>query len=149
MIRHTRRSLVAAVAVGAAAAAAIPLSSAVSQQSPPRFVIDLKLGETATFGARGAVAFVTLDYTCPIAAELEFVSVRLVQRSGSSIAQGFGFAQQLPCDGTIQETTVSVLATTGRAFKKGPAFAQAEATACDALGCVSDDDESEIQLERR
>lgn len=148
MIQHTRRAWMAAVAVGAATAAVIPFSAAVSQQSPPRFVIDLELAATGTFGARGAVAFVTMQYTCPLGAELEFVSVELSQRSGSSIVHGFGFDQQLLCDGTIQDATVSVLASTGRGFKKGPAFARAEAVACDSLGCVSDDDEGEIRLVR-
>jgi hypothetical protein len=50
------------------------------------------------------------------------------------------------CDGRIQHVTLPITAS-GRAFKKGVAFATAFGQAC-SFGCASDQDGEEIELVR-
>lgn len=145
MAGRTRLYVAGAITIGAAIAAAVPLSSAVSQQSPPGVIIDVEIVDTAIIGARGAVALVTVQYTCSPGSEFAFVGAQLVQRSGSGIAEGSA-SQEVTCDGTIQQATLPVTAS-GRAFKRGVAFATAFGQAC-AFGCAFDQDAEEIQLVR-
>jgi hypothetical protein len=148
MIQRTRL-LVGAILAGTATAALIPLSPALSEESPPNPLVNVEIADTGTVEARGAVATVTLHYTCPEtpAPFAAFVNVQLTQRSGNGIASG-GAGEQAVCDGTQNELTVTIPAS-GKPFKRGVAFAIANLNVCNPFEpCVAVRDSEEIQLTR-
>ena len=130
-----RRSILvgAAIASGALLAALAPALPAVGDhspvggESPAPPVLEISIGDTAALGAKGAVVFVPVEVRCSEHADAS-VSVRLTQRSGGRIAQGIGFTSDIVCDGEFHTVTVAVTATVAP-FKKGVAFAQADAFA--------------------
>ena len=146
MVLRSRLCLPVAIVGGFAAAALVPVAPALSEELPPPLVIDVEVVNTATVGARGSVAFVTVEFSWTRDPDFAFVSVQLAQRSGSGIAEGFGDAE-VTCDGALQEATLPVTAS-GRAFKKGIAFASASGVICDFESCAEDQDAEEIQLVR-
>jgi hypothetical protein len=139
--------LIAALASGALAAAAVPGLPAVAQFSPPGPVLDVEIDSPATLGARGAVVIVPVEIVCSAEIINSSVSVEVTQRSGSRIANGFGFTD-VTCDGTLQVVDVAVSAN-GAAFKKGVAFVEASAFGCSPTsGCDDASDSEEVTIER-
>ena len=146
-MRRRSTYLIAALAIGALAAAALPGLPAVAQFSPPGPVLDVEIESPATLGARGAVVTVPVEVVCSPDLTSASVSVEVTQRSGSRIASGFG-SRSITCDGTIQVVDVEVSAN-GAAFKKGVAFVEASSFACSPTsGCGEAQDSEEVQIDR-
>ena len=149
MVRRSRAYLTVAIVCAAAAAAAIPLSPAIGQESPPTSLMNVELGDEATLGARGAVIFVTVFYKCAPGAADAFVSVQVTQRSGNGIARGFG-GDEVTCTGGDQAVTLDV-SPFERPFRGGVAFATATGEVCSLqpqFECASDRDAEEIRIVR-
>ena len=139
--------LIAALASGALAAAAVPGLPAVAQFSPPGPVLDVEIDSPATLGARGAVVTVPVEVVCSAEIMDSTVSVQVTQRSGSRIASGFGFTE-VTCDGTLQVVDVQASAS-GAAFKKGVAFVEASAFGCSPTsGCDDASDSEEVTIDK-
>ena len=102
--------------------------------------------ESATLVSRGAAVDVTLEVTCNATGNA-FVQVAVTQRSGSGIAQGFGF-EEVGCTGSGEQVVVRVQASGGRAFKQGTAVASAEIFGCNNVTCGSETDSEVIQLQK-
>jgi hypothetical protein len=120
------RTLIAII-LGSALAAAIPVLPAVGQDSPPHPVVDIGTGRLV---AKGAAVDVPVTYTCgPGDLEFGFLEVQLTQRTQQGrLAQGFGFTNDIVCDGTAHTVIVRVTAGSffgGVAFKSGVALATA------------------------
>ena len=134
-----------AIAAGVALAFALPAGAAVSQQSPP--VAAIQIASPAHLGARGAAVTVPVTVVCGPNGTI-FVSVQVTQRAGSEIASGSGNVQNVSCTGSFQTINVNVPANSGKAFKKGKAFASADFFICNAFGCTNASDAREIQIDR-
>jgi hypothetical protein len=120
------RTLIAII-LGGALAAAIPVLPAVGQFSPPHPVVDIGTGRLV---AKGAAVDLPVTYTCgPGDLQFGYLYVQLTQRTQQGhLAQGYGFTQDIVCDGTPQTVTVRVPAESyfgGVAFKSGVALATA------------------------
>jgi hypothetical protein len=120
------RTLIAII-IGGALAAAIPALPAVGQFSPPHPVVDIGTGSLV---ARGAAVDVPVTYTCgPGDLVYGYLSVQLSQRTQAGrLAQGFGYTENIVCDGTPHTVIVRVTAESffgGVAFKSGVALATA------------------------
>jgi hypothetical protein len=120
------RTLIAII-IGGALAAAIPALPAVGQFSPPHPVVDIGTGRLV---AKGVAVDVPVTYTCgPGDLVYGFLDVQVSQRTQQGrLAQGFGFTDDIVCDGTPQTVIVRVPAESffgGVAFKSGVALATA------------------------
>ena len=122
-----------AIAAGCALAFALPAGATVSQLSPP--VAAIQIASPAHLGARGAVVTVPITVVCGPNGTI-FGSVRVTQRAGSEIANGFGSVENISCTGTFQTINATVNANPGKAFKRGKAFASAELFICNNFGCA-------------
>ena len=76
--------------------------------------LDVQVESPARLVARGAAVDVPLEVTCNATGTVE-VDVRVTQRSGSGVAEGFG-STQVGCTGSGQQVTVRVLASAGKTF---------------------------------
>lgn len=134
----------AALVAGAGIALAIPALPAVGQQSLPQPAIHLK--SPAHIADRGAVAFVTVHFVCPIGNNA-YVSVQLTERSGNGIAQGY--SQQPPniplCQGYPQSLTLPIT-TSQKPFVVGTAFGEAQLQSCTNYFCTSTSSDKSIAL---
>jgi len=120
------RTLIAII-LGSALAAAIPVLPAVGQDSPPHPVVDIGTGRLV---AKGAAVDVPVTYTCgPGDLDFGYLFVNLSQRTQQGrLAQGFGFTDDIVCDGTPHTVIVRVTPDPyfgGVAFKSGVALATA------------------------
>ena len=84
--------------------------------------------------------------TCNATGPVE-VFVRVSQRSGSGVAEGFGF-EQVGCTGSGEQVTVLVQATGGKTFKKGTAVVTAEVFGCNEAICGTETDSEVIEIQR-
>ena len=108
--------------------------------------LDVQVESPARLLARGAAIEVPLEVTCSGTGSVDlFVSVS--QRSGSGVAEGFGF-ESVPCSGSGEQVTVTVQASGGKAFKKGSAVVTAEVFGCNEAACGSETDTEVIQIQR-
>jgi len=120
------RTLIAIV-IGSALASAISVLPAVGQDSPPHPVVDIGTGRLV---AKGAAVDVPVTYTCgPGDLVYGYLYVELTQRTQQGrLAQGFGFTEDIVCDGTPHTVIVRVTPDAyfgGVAFKSGVALATA------------------------
>jgi hypothetical protein len=120
------RTLIAIV-VGGALASAVSVLPAVGQFSPPHPVVDIGTGRLV---AKGAAVDVPVTYTCgPGEIDFGYVYVTLSQRTQQGqLARGYGYADDLVCDGTPHTIIVEVAPDIyfgGSAFKSGVALAEA------------------------
>jgi hypothetical protein len=105
-----------------------------------------------TLVAKGAAVVVRVRYTCPEGAEPFFLDVRVTQRVGGRVADGFGFVTgtNLTCDGTQHTAVVRVAAIAGGApFRAGDALAQGILLVCDESGCAEVQFSRVIEIVRR
>ena len=108
--------------------------------------LDVQVESPARLLARGAAIEVPLEVTCSGTGSVDlFVSVS--QRSGSGVAEGFGF-ESVPCSGSGEQVTVTVQASGGKAFKKGSAVVTAEVFGCNEAVCGSETDTEVIEIQR-
>jgi hypothetical protein len=132
MLRRLVRILLV-VALGTALATAALTPPAVAQEPP---TITASVTGAATLVGKGAAVDVEVAYSC-LDATSAGIDVSLTQRVGGGLlATGSGFAGDLVCDGAEHTTTVRVIASGDRAFKKGAAVAQGETVACNDFTCV-------------
>jgi len=120
------RTLIAIV-IGSALASAISVLPAVGQASPPHPVVDIGTGRLV---AKGAAVNVPVTYTCgPGDLVYGYLYVELTQRTQQGhLAQGYGFTDDIVCDGTPHTVIVQVTPDAyfgGVAFKSGVALATA------------------------
>jgi hypothetical protein len=120
------RTLIAIV-IGSALASAISVLPAVGQASPPHPVVDIGTGRLV---AKGAAVDVPVTYTCgPGDLVYGYLYVELSQRTQQGrLAQGYGFTDDIVCDGTPHTVIVRVTPDAyfgGVAFKSGVALATA------------------------
>jgi hypothetical protein len=108
--------------------------------------LDVQVQSPAQLVARGAAVDVTLEVTCSGTRTAE-VYVTVTQKSGSGVAQGFGYTT-VGCTGSGQLVTVRVLASGGKTFKQGTAVVSAEIFACGTRVCGSETDSEVIQIQR-
>jgi len=137
---------VVAIIAGASFALFAPSGPAVAFSSGGLF-LDVQVESPAHVVSRGAAVDVTLEVTCN--AGFADVSVRVNQKSGSGVAQGFG-GTSVGCTGSGQQITVRVTASGGKTFKQGTAVASAELFGCTAnfSTCGSETDSEVIQLQK-
>jgi hypothetical protein len=135
----------AGVAAAAVAALALPAGAAVSVQSQSPSVPVVKLGNTATVDAKGAVVFAPVKVTCTPGATA-YVDVYITEAVGSKIARG-GVEYEITCTGAVQKVQATVTATQ-EAFKSGVAYGQAYVTVCGSNGCYTAEDEGNIQISK-
>ena len=108
--------------------------------------LDVQVGSPAHSVARGAAVDVPLEVTCNATGSVDvFVSVS--QKSGSGVAEGFGFTS-VGCTGSGQQITVRVRASGGKTFKQGTAVASAEVFGCNNVTCGSETDSEVIAIQR-
>jgi len=120
------RTLIAII-VGGVLASAVAVLPAVGQASPPHPVVDIGTGRLV---AKGAAVDVPVTYTCgPGDLVYGYLYVELTQRTQQGrLAQGFGFTEDIVCDGTPHTVIVRVTPDAyfgGVAFKSGVALATA------------------------
>jgi len=111
---------------------------------PP--TIDVSVDPVGHFTTSGT-ATISGTVTCSGEVEFSFVEVQLTQRVGRFSISGFGGVGDLVCDGTSQVWSAEVFGDNGL-FKGGHATAFAFASACDAMGCSEDFNESAVKLRR-
>jgi hypothetical protein len=151
VIRRSWSRTAVAILLGTALAAAIPALPAVSQQSPPQSPPTpvIRIGANATLQARGAAIIVPVRVTCgPGATSPGFLSVQVSQRVGNQIAVGFGFLNNVTCNGETRRVRVPTLAQ-NRPFRVGVAFGVATLDVCFPTECVNAVDFREFQVVRR
>jgi len=102
--------------------------------------------KSATLVSRGAAVDVTLEVTCSGTRTAE-VYVTVTQKSGSGVAQGFGYTT-VGCTGSGQLVTVRVLASGGKTFKQGTAVVSAEVFACGTRVCGSETDSEVVDVQK-
>jgi hypothetical protein len=136
---------VVAILAGAAFALLAPSGPAVAFSSGGLF-LDVQVESPAHLVSRGAAVDVTLEVTCNAVGEA-FVQVVVTQRSGSGVAQGFGF-ENVGCTGSGEQIVIRVQASGGKAFKQGTAVASAEIFGCNNVTCGSETDSEVIQLQK-
>jgi hypothetical protein len=121
------RTLIAII-VGSALAATVSVLPAVGQFSPPHPVVDIGTGRLV---AKGAAVDVQVTYTCgPGEVQYGYIYVELSQRTQQGrLAQGYGYTDEIVCDGTPRTVIVAVDAGGyyggNAAFKSGVALADA------------------------
>jgi hypothetical protein len=134
-----------AILAGASLALFAPSGPAVAFSSGGLF-LDVQV-ESARLVSRGAAVDVTLEITCNATSTVDvFVSVS--QKSGSGVAQGFGFAS-FGCTGSGQQVVIRVPASgAGKTFKQGTAVVTAEIFGCRPGICGSETDSEVIDLKK-
>lgn len=133
----------AALVAGTALAILGPASPAVGFFSPP-LLLDVQVQPTAQLVARGAAVETRIEVTCA-GADYAYLTVSVTQRAGSEIASGY-VSRSIGC---YQQQTLLVVvpADSGKAFKKGTAFADAQITGCAyASGCGTENDQVTISI---
>jgi hypothetical protein len=95
--------------------------------------------------SRGAAISVPLEIVCT--SNQAEVDVRVTQRAGSAIAEGFAF-KEVTCEGDLQHVDMTVFAS-GNAFKKGTAVAEAQIFGCFPRFCGSESDTAEIAIVKK
>jgi uncharacterized protein (DUF58 family) len=108
--------------------------------------LDVQVESPARMVSRGAAVDVTLEVTCNATSDA-FVQVSVTQRSGSGVAQGFGF-EDVGCTGSGEQVVIRVQASGGKAFKQGTAVASAEIFGCNNVTCGSETDSEVIEIRR-
>jgi hypothetical protein len=142
-VNRSRRLAVLALALGSLVAALVPVAGAVAQESPPQGLsIEVM---SARLLAKGAGVEVTVEYQCPFGTAS--LSLRVSQRAGSAVTQGFG-GEEVSCTGAPETTTVIVVPDGGRPFKVGAAIVEAELFSC-SFFCGSVQDDEEVRVSRR
>jgi len=110
----------------------------------------LSIGRQATLVANGAAIRVPIRYSCSPDTQFASLSVDVRQRvGGGRLAQGFGFTDDLICDGSVHTVVVTVTATGENAFRRGPAFAEASLFLCNEVECTNLTASREITIVRR
>jgi hypothetical protein len=132
----------AALVVGTALAILGPASPAVGFFSPP-LLLDVQVQPTATLVAKGAAVETRVEVTCA-GASYAYLSVSVTQRAGSEIASGYA-SQQIACY-QRQTLLMVVSAGSGKAFKKGTAFAEAQIYGCAYPVCGNETDQATISI---
>jgi hypothetical protein len=87
----------------------------------------LDLGSTADLGVEGAYVLVPVTYQCDFQDGQIFIQVRVTQRRGSRLADGFGFDQGT-CGGGPHTLLIQVDSFSGVPYSKGTAVASADAS---------------------
>jgi hypothetical protein len=127
-----RALLVLLVLAGALVVGSAP--PALAQQAPTGTV---RIRQEATLLARGAAIRVPIRYSCSPDTTYAELNVQVTQRvGGNRLAQGFGFTQDLVCDGKVHTAVVTVTAYGDNAFRRGEAFAQAFLYFCNDVECT-------------
>jgi hypothetical protein len=108
--------------------------------------LDVQVGSPARLVARGAAVDVPLEVSCGGTSRADVV-VSVTQKSGSGVADGFGFTS-VGCTGSGQQITIRVQASGGKTFKQGPAVASAEIFGCGRSVCGSETDSEVIAIQR-
>ena len=127
-----RALLVLLVLAGALVVGSAP--PALAQQAPTGTV---RIRPEATLLARGAAIRVPIRYSCSPDTTYAELNVQVTERvGGNRLAQGFGFTQDLVCDGQVHTAVVTVRAEGGNAFRRGEAFAQATLFFCNEDTCT-------------
>jgi hypothetical protein len=108
--------------------------------------LDVQVESPARLLARGAAIEVPLEVTCNATGPVE-VFVRVSQRSGSGVAEGFGF-ESVGCTGSGEQVTVVVQASGGKTFRKGTAVVTAEVFGCNEAICGTETDTEVIEIQR-
>jgi uncharacterized protein (DUF58 family) len=108
--------------------------------------LEVQVESPARMVSRGAAVDVTLEVTCNATSDA-FVQVSVTQRSGSGVAQGFGF-EDVGCTGSGEQVVIRVQASGGKAFKQGTAVASAEIFGCNNVTCGSETDSEVIEIRR-
>lgn len=114
--------------------------------APPPPTIDVTVDPVGQFHQSGT-ATVNGTVTCSGDVEFSFVDIELTQAVGRFRITGFGSVEGYECDGTVQPWSAEILAFNGQ-FKGGRAVAVTFAVACDAFGCVEDEDQATVRLRR-
>lgn len=84
----------------------------------------LSLSSTAPRQVGGAAARISATYSCPAGSQ-GYLEVRLVEVTGSVVAQAYGSNMQpLTCDGTARTTKISAVVGNDYPLKRGKAFGQ-------------------------
>lgn len=144
--RRTLAMTAAALVGGMAFVLFGPASPAVGFFSPP-LLLDVQVKSPATLVAKGAAVDVKLEVICA-GADTASVGVSLTQRAGSEIASGYG-STQIGCTNQWQTVIVTVQAQPGKAFKKGPAVADARIFGCAYYyPCGSEEDIQTIDIDQ-
>lgn len=145
-MRTKQRTKLAAAVVAIAAGVVLALFAAsgpaVAFFSGGLF-LDVQVESPAHLVARGAAVDVPLEVTCN--ATFADLQVNVTQKSGSGVAQGFGFTS-VGCTGSGQQVTVRVQASGGKTFKQGVAVASAEIFGCRSNVCGSETDSEVIDI---
>jgi hypothetical protein len=102
--------------------------------------LDVRVDSPAALVSRGAAVNVPLTVVCT--GRRAFVEVRVSQRAGSQIAQGFA-EREIVCTGDLQPVTFTVFAN-GKAFKKGRGIVEAQIFGCGFGVCGDESDTAEI-----
>jgi len=134
-----------AIAAGTILTVIVPSSPAVGFFSPP-LLLEIHVNSPATLVAKGAGVNVTVQIECAGARTAQ-VDVSLTERSGSQIAQGFGYVE-VGCTNANQTILVPVTANSGKVFKKGTAIADGFIFACTPTFsvCGSEQDHETIKI---
>ena len=102
---------------------------------------------SVTLVARGAAVEVTATVTCE-AGSTAYLSFVVTQRSGSGIAQGYGY-KQIVCTGEPQAVTVLVAAQAGgERFRKGTAVVTTYLAVCNPYDCQTTSLSETLQISR-
>jgi hypothetical protein len=134
-----------AISVGAALAFAMPASAGVNLQSESPGVGAVDLGKRARLDANGAVVFAPVTVACMPNA-YAYLTVKVTQANGDSIASGQKTREVKPCNGKKQKVELSVTPTQ-RPFRTGVAWGEAELSVCTNY-CRSLSDEHLITIVR-
>jgi hypothetical protein len=134
------------VAAGAALAFALPGGTAVAVQSQSPPVSQLKLGNTATLDANGAVVFAPVSIVCRPGSDV-YVSVSVTENVGGDIAKGTASEEIEACTGKVQRVEIAVTPDL-KAFRLGVAFGQARVSVCDTR-CRTITDQHNVQIVNR
>ena len=146
-LRTKVAAAVVAIAAGGVLALFVSGAPAVAFFSGGLF-LDIQVESPASLVARGAAVDVPLEVTCN--APRADVNVTVTQKSGSGVAQGFGFTS-VGCTGSGQRITVRVRAGSfGKTFKTGTAVADAEISGCSQnfSVCGSETDSEVITIQK-
>jgi hypothetical protein len=108
--------------------------------------LDVQVESPARLVARGAAVDVPLEVTCSGTTRVD-VYVTVTQRSGSGVAEGFGYTE-VGCTGSGEQVIVRVRASGAKAFKQGTAVVTAEVFGCGTRVCGSETDSEVIEIRR-
>jgi hypothetical protein len=136
-----------AVAAGAALAFALPggTAAAVQSQSPPAHQV--KLGNTATLDADGAVVFAPVSVLCGFGSYAS-LTLTVAENVNGDIASGTASEQVASCTGQTQRLEIAVIPTQ-KAFRPGVAFGQVKLQVCGSFGCQTVIDQHNVQIVKR